>query len=412
MNNQEHHGLLIAMEGGEGAGKTTLMSYLRHELQKMIPVTAYREPGGTPFSEDIRNIFFNYPNLSVETAVHLINAQRKDNIEHIVQPAINQSKMVIVDRFIASTLVYQGILNNQYKTVDRLIDDYPMVTIFIDVPPEIGLKRIADNNRDTNHFDEMTIEKHHKIYNGYKELAYYKPDQYWDVVIDGTKPIDELREDMRQLAKQLVKLVNSHFTLSEIKNQLRIDYNGLSNRILSSRYIRYSEQQHGSLSIDELGLSTSITERLKSDNIHTLSDLMNQPIATICTIHGIGLRKEDEIDAKLTSWFAAVSPKPKPFAAYRAFPRAIDSNKILIDQHISQMKLNTRAENILLRNGLTTISKLVNTSPKDFNNLHRMGDKSRTNILRQLNQWSIDAGIPITMYPLSPLLTSKATTRD
>lgn len=195
------NGIFIVLEGGEGAGKSTIIHYLKEALQAHnIPVTILREPGGTEFAEDIRTVFFAHQQLSPETSVYLMNAQRQDNIEKIITPALDIGGVVIADRFTASTHIYQGVLNGKYHDVDDIMVDHEAVNIFVDVQPEVGLKRIADNKRETNYFDEMALHKHQSIYQGFKQLGVLKPESYWDLELNGEREPEKLKIDMLRLA--------------------------------------------------------------------------------------------------------------------------------------------------------------------------------------------------------------------
>lgn len=201
-------GLFVTLEGGEGSGKTTLINYLKDGFEQLgKTVTVFREPGGTDFAEDVREVFMKHNNLSPETSVHIMNAQRQDNIEKIIRPALEKGHVVLADRYTGSTLVYQGLLNSKYDIVSELLIDIPQTTIFVDVLPEVGLQRIASNNRETNRFDKMAIDKHTSIYHMYKQLAELQPETYWDIIIDGEDSLEALEIECHDIAKQLLKKV-------------------------------------------------------------------------------------------------------------------------------------------------------------------------------------------------------------
>lgn len=205
-------GLFITLEGGEGSGKSTIIQYLKSGFESLgLTVTTLREPGGTKFSEDVREIFMKHHHLSPETSVHLINAQRQDNLEYIIKPALKKGHVVIADRYTASTLIYQGLLNDKFETVTQYIPNIPQYTILVDVRPEIGLSRIYNNNRETNRFDEMDLVKHQTIYEGYHQLGQLIPDVYWDYIINGEKTLEQLRQECVKLSKVLSKKLKDKF---------------------------------------------------------------------------------------------------------------------------------------------------------------------------------------------------------
>lgn len=216
-------GLFITLEGGEGSGKSTLMRYLVDAFTAQgKEVVAIREPGGTPFAETLREVYFNHEGLSGESVALLMNAGRVDNLEKIINPALREGKVVISDRFSASSLVYQGIRKGIYPTVERITKHVPMVTLFLDVRPEIGLERIRLNNRETNRLDLLPLDEHRIIYQGFKSLQELKPDVYWDVVIDGEQSSEMIQEVVKhRLVPEVIEGLNLGETTSDMKQRLR-----------------------------------------------------------------------------------------------------------------------------------------------------------------------------------------------
>lgn len=216
-------GLFITLEGGEGSGKSTLMARMKEKLEREgHDVVTLREPGGTSFAEGLREVFLAHDNLTAESAALLMNAARTDNIDKIIQPALDAGKIVISDRFSGSSLVYQGIRKGQYSIVDQITRHIPMVTVFVDVPPEVGLERIATNNRETNRLDGLPLDEHYAIYNGYHSLSVLKPDIYWDIVLDGTLSLGELDDQLeRGLVPALSECVHNGLTTEQTKQHMR-----------------------------------------------------------------------------------------------------------------------------------------------------------------------------------------------
>lgn len=220
---EKENGLFIVLEGGEGSGKSTIVSFLKELFEKRgHEVVAIREPGGTEFAEKVRDIYLNTSGLSGLSVGLLMNAARQDNIEKNILPALNEGKVVISDRFSGSSLVYQGLRKGEYEAVEAITRHIPMISVFSDVPPEIGLERIHSNHREVNRLDLMPLEQHQKIYNGFKELSVLKPDIYWDIVIDGTLTIDELYELFdRGYVPLMSELIKDGLNTYEIKEILR-----------------------------------------------------------------------------------------------------------------------------------------------------------------------------------------------
>lgn len=217
------NGLFITLEGGEGSGKSTLMARMKEKLEREgHEVVTLREPGGTSFAEGLREVFLAHDNLTAESAALLMNAARTDNIDKIIQPALDVGKIVISDRFSGSSLVYQGIRKGQYSIVDQITRHIPMVTVFVDVPPEIGLERIATNNRETNRLDGLPLDEHYAIYDGYHNLSALKPDIYWDIVLDGTLSLGELDDQLeRGLVPALSECIHNGLTTKQTKQYMR-----------------------------------------------------------------------------------------------------------------------------------------------------------------------------------------------
>lgn len=173
-------GFVIAFEGGEGSGKSTALPIFEQLLKDAgFKVKTYGEPGGTDYAQTIRRLFFDTPDLSVKAAVHLMNSQRQDNIDNIIRPAVDDGYIVLIDRFVASTMVYQGLMSDQLgdlkdkKEQREWVTDHAIthdhVVFFFDCPPEVSLSRVADRGQD-NYLDALSFDKHQTIYTGYKQI--------------------------------------------------------------------------------------------------------------------------------------------------------------------------------------------------------------------------------------------------
>lgn len=193
-------GFFITFEGPDGSGKTTILEMVASYFNdNNIPFIKTREPGGSLIAEEIRTIILNpeNKNLSYKAEALLYAASRAQHFDEVIVPALNEDKIVLCDRFIDSSLVYQGVarnlgIENILKINEFAIDDFlPDLTIFFDVSPEIGLKRIAENKiREVNRLDLESITFHEKVYEGY--LKIHKTFDKRIVRIDASKGIDEV----------------------------------------------------------------------------------------------------------------------------------------------------------------------------------------------------------------------------
>ena len=191
-------GLFITFEGGEGSGKTTIASKVKDILEKEgHKVVLTREPGGVVIAENIRDVIHNvaYTNMDPRTEALLYAASRRQHLVEKVLPALEDGAIVICDRFIDSSLVYQGIarglgVENVYNmnlfATENLL---PNRTIFFDVQPEVGLKRIQMNkDREVNRLDLETLDFHKKVYDGYLSICKQFPDRI--VKIDASRDVE------------------------------------------------------------------------------------------------------------------------------------------------------------------------------------------------------------------------------
>ena len=192
--------IFITFEGPEGSGKTTIISMLSEALEDTNEVMVTREPGGIPISEKVRDILLaNENDMDSRTEALLFAAARRQHLVEKVVPALNDGKIVLCDRFIDSSLAYQGHARNlgmdEIMQVNKFaIENHmPDLTIYLKLPPEIGLKRIQDNERDSNRLDKETLEFHKNVVLGYNELSENYPDRI--KVVDADQSIEDVFKD-------------------------------------------------------------------------------------------------------------------------------------------------------------------------------------------------------------------------
>ena len=199
--------LFITFEGPEGAGKTTVIRKIAERLaEKNIDVLATREPGGIEIAEKIRTIILNPAHTAMDerTEALLYAAARSQHYFEKVQPALDAGKLVICDRFIDSSLAYQGYARgigidevlsiNEFAIGKKL----PDMTILFDIAPEVGLARIyATGNREVNRLDVESLPFHQKVHEGYLLLVERYPERIR--IVNADQDIDSVVEDVWSL---------------------------------------------------------------------------------------------------------------------------------------------------------------------------------------------------------------------
>ena len=192
--------MFITLEGPEGSGKTTAVNAAVRELEKLgYSIVRTREPGGTPIAEQIRNVILDKANTAMDprTEALLYAASRRQHLVEKVWPAVKEGKIVICDRYLDSSLAYQGgarglgienILNiNMFATEGT----FPDLTLLFDIEPEVGLARLAANaSREVNRLDLEKLDFHKNVRNTFLDLAKRYPDRF--VIIDASKSQEEV----------------------------------------------------------------------------------------------------------------------------------------------------------------------------------------------------------------------------
>lgn len=201
--------LFITFEGGEGSGKSSALRLLDERLRaEGYQTVLTREPGGTPIAEQIRNVILDKANTAMDsrTEALLYAASRRQHLVEKVWPAIKEGKLVLCDRYLDSSLAYQGgarglgidnVLNvNLFATEGT----FPDLTLLFDIEPELGLERIAKNaSREVNRLDLEKIEFHRGVRATFLSLAKRYPERF--VVLDASKSLPEVVEDAYQAIK-------------------------------------------------------------------------------------------------------------------------------------------------------------------------------------------------------------------
>lgn len=198
--------LFITIEGPEGSGKTTVLKAVVEQLSKDYDVIATREPGGVKTAEAIRNILLEGDAMDPRTEALLFAAARREHLVEKVLPALDKGITVICDRFIDSSLAYQGYARKIGVEAIQTINDFaieghaPDLTLYLDIPAEVGQARIMQNQRAQNRLDKEDEAFHARVIDGYQQLIQNHPERY--EVIDATQSIDAVIQDVLTVIKQ------------------------------------------------------------------------------------------------------------------------------------------------------------------------------------------------------------------
>jgi len=205
-------GIFVTMEGPEGAGKTTIIQLLAEKLEaEGYKILQTREPGGIEIAEQIRNIILDKDNVKMDsrTEALLYAAARRQHLVEKVLPALNEGYIIICDRFIDSSLAYQGYARglgmNQVLTINEFAIEglMPNLTIYFDIKPEIGLERInRHKNREVNRLDLENLEFHKRVREGYLKLA----DQFRDRIykVDASRTVEEVLKEVERKLREVI----------------------------------------------------------------------------------------------------------------------------------------------------------------------------------------------------------------
>ena len=204
-------GLFITFEGPDGSGKTTVSSAVTRRLQNEGYRVRYtREPGGSEIAEKIRNIILDPKNTDMDarTEALLYAASRRQHLVDRVLPALAEGITVISDRFIDSSLAYQGCgrqigIQEVYDLNCFAVEGHmPDRTIFLNVDAATGLERIAKGRAVLDRLDQESIDFHQRVFDGYQKVIEMYRDRM--IVIDASKPVEEVAEAAYQAVKGLL----------------------------------------------------------------------------------------------------------------------------------------------------------------------------------------------------------------
>ena len=200
--------MFITFEGGEGTGKTTLIKNVFESLKHTYKIIATREPGGSMIAEAIRDVILNpkYAGVTPITEALLLAAARAQHLDEVIIPHLEAGDVVLCDRYIDSSLAYQGYARdlgidfvlgiNKYAT-----EHMPDLTFYIDLDPNIGIKRIKGRSK-YDRLDQETNDFHYKVREGYLKLLDMYPQRM--VFIDGNDTIENITNFIIKTIKEKI----------------------------------------------------------------------------------------------------------------------------------------------------------------------------------------------------------------
>lgn len=201
-------GLFITLEGPDGSGKSTQIEYLKEYFDdKGIETVFTREPGGTDIGEKLRDIILDKANSEMCDMAEalLYAASRAQHVNQLIRPALEAGKVVICDRFIDSSIAYQGYgreLGDSVRIINELAVDgcMPDLTFLMEISPEIGKSRIKSESQDRLELEK--IEFHNRVYAGYKEIAKFYPQRF--VEINAERDKLSIKEDILRPIEEIL----------------------------------------------------------------------------------------------------------------------------------------------------------------------------------------------------------------
>ena len=205
-------GIFISIEGPDGSGKSTQIENIKRYFEtKDIQFVFTREPGGTAIGERIREILLDNDckEMDYMTEAMLYAASRAQHVAQIIKPALEEGKIVICDRFVDSSIAYQGHGRKLGESVE-VINSYavagcmPDVTFLMKLDPGIGKSRAASRNQE-DRLESEKVSFHQEVYNGYLQLERDNPQRIFG--IDASRGIDEIRDDIYKKLEEVLRSV-------------------------------------------------------------------------------------------------------------------------------------------------------------------------------------------------------------
>ena len=200
----------ITIEGGEGAGKSTMIERISDWLEQAgYRVVTTREPGGTDLAEKLREILLDRQNVSLSSKAELMLmfAARAQHLAELIRPALLRGETVLCDRFTDATWAYQGggreLPRQDIATLEQLVhgDLQPDLTLLLDLPVELGLRRASDRG-EADRFEQESLEFFERVRAAYLERARSAPQRF--AVIDASKTVDEVWSQIESVLQEQI----------------------------------------------------------------------------------------------------------------------------------------------------------------------------------------------------------------
>lgn len=202
----------ISIEGSEGAGKSTALKFIQQYFQALnLPVVITREPGGTNMAEKIRELLLHSDTLeaiSNETEALLMYAGRVQHLNNCILPALSQNKWVVSDRYVDASFAYQGggrgVSLELLKALDKFAikDIYPDLTLLLDLPAELGLKRTEHRNYQ-DRIEREKLDFFIRVREAYLERANANPERI--KIIDASRSLKEVQTSIKNILDTFIK---------------------------------------------------------------------------------------------------------------------------------------------------------------------------------------------------------------
>ncbi|SMH48072.1 dTMP kinase [Mesorhizobium australicum] len=219
-------GLFVTFEGGEGAGKSTQIVRLAEVLRaEGRDVLVTREPGGSPGAEAVRHVLLSGAAETFGPAMEaiLFAAARSDHVEQVIRPAVEKGMIVLCDRFLDSSRVYQGVTGNLDAGFMRALEAVaingmmPDLTVILDLDPALGLARAAARrgNETADRFEKETLDIHERRRRGFLDIAAREPERC--VVVDASAPADRVAADIERAVR--ARLIGKEAAQARLQGQ-------------------------------------------------------------------------------------------------------------------------------------------------------------------------------------------------